>query len=140
MTYRYSDNSKEAQRCRVRQMAANNAISGREMHPDDIELLEKWIDEEVPQDECARRLTVRHVSGNTTAEKVENLALYYKIQPSNGYPERLADALNRLEGIEGDRTLSLIADLMRENILTVEEANRLTLAHVRDSASCRHKT
>lgn len=54
--YRFSDNSKAAKKYRLHQMNANIAISGREMHPDDIALLEKWIDEEVPQDECVRRL------------------------------------------------------------------------------------
>lgn len=132
LMYSFRDYWKEAKKYRVRQMTANNAISGREMHPDDIELLEKWIDEEVPQDECARRLTVRHIGGDTTAEKVENLRRYYKVKPSQGHPEQLADALNRLEGITGDRTLSLIADLLRQNILTVEEANSFTLAHVRE--------
>lgn len=138
--YCFSDNSKEAQKYRLHEMVANSAISGIETHPDDIALLEKWIDEEVPQDECARRLVVRHIGGDTTAEKVENLRRYYKVKPSQGHPEQLADALNRMEGIEGDDTLSLIADLMREGILSVDEANTLTLEHVREFASCRHKT
>ena len=132
MTYRFSYDSKEAQKYRLRQMVANQAISGIETHQDDIAQLEKWIDEGVSQDECARRLTVGHIGGDTTGEKVENLARYYEIKPSQGHPEQLADALNRLEGITGDRALSLIADLLRQNILTVEEANRLTLAHVRE--------
>lgn len=54
--YRFSDNSKAAKKYRLHQMIANNAISGREMHPDNIAELERWIDEEVPQDECVRRL------------------------------------------------------------------------------------
>ncbi len=132
--YSFSDNSKEAKKYRVRQMAANQAISGRDMEEEDIQRLEKWIDEGVSQDECARRLTVRHIGGHTTAEKVETLARYYKVKQSHGYPEQLADALNRLEGIEGDRTLSLIADLLRSEILTVEEADSFTLAHVRETS------
>lgn len=140
MTYRFSDDSKEAQKYRLHEMVANSAISGIETHPDDITLLEKWIDEEVPQDECARRLVVRHIGGDTTAEKVENLRRYYKVKPSHGYPEMLADALNKIEGIEGDETLSLIADLLRHNVLTAKEANTFVLAHVRESPSCRDKT
>jgi hypothetical protein len=56
LMYSFRDYSKEAKKYRVRQMTANNAISGREMHPDNIAELERWIDEEVPQDECVRRL------------------------------------------------------------------------------------
>ncbi|TAX58899.1 hypothetical protein ELI02_02035 [Rhizobium leguminosarum] len=97
-------------------------------------MMERWIDEEVPQDECARRLIVRHIGGETAAERVENLRRYYKIKRSDGYPEQLADALNRIEGIEGDETLSLIADLMRESVLTPNEANAFTLSHIREKS------
>ncbi|MBB4104388.1 hypothetical protein [Allorhizobium borbori] len=55
--YSFRDQSKEAQKYRLHQMIANIAISGRDMMPDDIAKLEKWIDEDVPQDEVARRLT-----------------------------------------------------------------------------------
>lgn len=131
MSYRFSDDSKEAQKYRLHQAIANNRISGLDMPPEDIAMLEKWIDEEVPQEEQIRRLTVRHIGGKTAAERVENLRRYYKIKRSDGYPEQLADALNKIESIEGDETLSLIADLMRESVLTPDEANALTLSHVR---------
>ena len=55
--YSFRDHSKEAQKYRVRQMAANQAISGREIKEEDIQQLEKWIDEDISQDEVARRLT-----------------------------------------------------------------------------------
>lgn len=132
--YSFRDHSKEAQKYRLHQMVANNAISGIEASPEDIAILERWIDEEVSQDECARRLIVRHISGDTTAEKVENLRRYYKIKRSSGYPEQLADALNRIEGIEGDETLSLISDLMRESVLTPDEATAFTLSHIREQS------
>lgn len=132
--YSFCDHSKEAKKYRLHQMIANNAISGIETHPDDIEMMERWIDEEVPQDECARRLIVRHIGGDTTTEKVENLRRYYKIKRSSGYPEQLADALNRIEDIEGDETLSLISDLMRESVLTPDEANAFTLSHIREKS------
>mgnify|MGYP000897575725 FL=1 len=131
--YSFRDHSKEAQKYRLHQMVANHAISGIETHPDDIAKLEAWIDEGLTQDEVARRLIVRHIGGDTTAEKVRNLANYYNVKRSIGYPEQLSDALNRIDGIEGDETLSLIADLMRESVLTSKEANAFTLAHVRET-------
>lgn len=57
--YSFRDNSKEAKKYRVRQMAANNAISGRDMIEKDILQLEAWIDEGISQDEVARRLTAK---------------------------------------------------------------------------------
>lgn len=130
--YRISDNSKEAQKYRLHQMVANNAISGRDMSREDIEMLERWIDEEVPQEERVRRLVVMSIGGETTAEKVENIARYYNVKPSDGHAEWLADALNRIEGIEGDDTLRMIADLLREGHLSVDEANAMTLTHARE--------
>jgi len=130
--YRFSDHSKEAKKYRLRQWVANSVISGRDMSREDIEILERWIDEEVPKEEQIRRLTVRHIGGDTTAEKVENIARYYKINRYDGHAEHLADALNRLDGIEGNDTLSLISDLLREVVLKVDEADALTLAHVRE--------
>lgn len=132
--YRISDISKEAKKYRLHQMVANYAISGRNMSREDIEMLERWIDEEVPQEERVRRLVVMSIGGDTTAEKVENIARYYNVKPSDGRAEWLADALNMIEGIQGDETLSMIADLMREGILSVDEANTPTLAHVRESS------
>lgn len=55
--YSFRDHSKEAQKYRVRQMAANLAISGRDMIEKHINQLEAWIDEGISQDEVARRLT-----------------------------------------------------------------------------------
>lgn len=132
--YRNSDISKEAKKYRLHQMVANYAISGRNMSREDIEMLERWIDEEVPQEERVRRLVVMSIGGDTTVEKVENIARYYNVKPSDGRAEWLAGALNRIEGIQGDETLSMIADLMRQGILSVDEANTLTLAHVRESS------
>ena len=57
LMYSFRDNSKEAQKYRLHQMVANQAISGIETHPDDIAKLEAWIDEGLTQDEVARRLT-----------------------------------------------------------------------------------
>lgn len=132
--YRFSDKSKAAKKYRLHQMIANNAISGRDMRADDIAMLERWIDEDVPQTEQVRRLVVMHIGGDTTAEKVENIARYYKIKRSDGHAEQLADALNRLDGIEGDDTLNLIADLLRDGILKVDEADAFTLSHVREKS------
>ena len=71
---------------------------------------------------------------DTVTQKVKLLAQYHRVKASYGYAELLADDLNRIEGIEGDETLSMIADLMREGILSVDEANTLTLAHVREAS------
>jgi len=71
MIYSFGDNSKEAKKYRVRQMAANSAISGREISEEDIRRQEAWIDEGLSQDECVRRLVVEHIGGDTTAEKVQ---------------------------------------------------------------------
>lgn len=106
MIYRLGDNWSH-------QGVANNAISGIDTHPDDIALLERWIDEEVPEAEQTRRLVVMSIGGETTAEKVRNLAKYYKVKRST-------------------ETLSLIEHLMRESILTVVEADAFRLAHVRE--------
>lgn len=133
--YRLGDKSKEARKYWLHQGIANNRISGIDIAPEDIAMLEKWIDEEVPEAEQTRRLVVRHIGGDTTAEKVENLARYYKIKPSADYCEWLADTLNKIDGIDGDDTLSLIATLIREVILTVDEANNFTLAHVRERST-----
>ncbi|MCZ8158334.1 MAG: hypothetical protein O9256_00320 [Rhizobiaceae bacterium] len=132
MMYRSSDKSKAAQKYRLHQMAANTVISGRDMSREDIEMLERWIDEEVPQEERVRRLVIMSIGGETTEQKVKNIARYYNVTPSDEHAERLADALNRIEGIEGDDTLRLIADLLREGILSVDEANAMTLTHVRE--------
>lgn len=132
MMYSISDKSKEARKHWLHQGIANNRISGIDISPEDIAMLERWIDDDVPQEEQIRRLVVRHIGGDTSAEKVKNLAGYYKVKPAPGYAEKLADALNTIEGVEGDDTLSLIADLLREGVLTVDEANALTLAHMRE--------
>jgi hypothetical protein len=132
MMYSFSDRSKEAQKHHLRQAIANNRISGIDTHPDDIALLERWIDEKVPQEEQARRLVVRHIGGDTTAEKVVNLARYFTAKRSNDCAAQLDDAVNRIEGVDGDDILRLIADLMREGILTTDEANEFTLAHMRE--------
>ncbi|WP_312356806.1 hypothetical protein [Agrobacterium sp.] len=113
--YSFSDNSKAAQKYRLHQMIANQAISGIETHPDDIAQLERWIDEEVPQDEVARRLTVKHIGGDTTAKKVENLRRYYKIKK-----------------VKGSDTVSLIADLIASGILTIDKAGAFRQSHISD--------
>ncbi|WP_322886524.1 hypothetical protein U8C31_18345 [Sinorhizobium medicae] len=130
--YRLNDISKEAKKYWLHQGIANNRISGRDISPEDIVMLERWIDEDVPEAEQTRRLVVMAIGGDTMAERVKNLARYYQVKPSADYSEWLSDALNKLEGIDGDDTLSLIADLMREGVLTVDDANTWTLMHVRE--------
>ncbi|MFL0693396.1 MAG: hypothetical protein ACJLUP_15265 [Agrobacterium tumefaciens] len=69
---------------------------------------------------------------DTVKQKVEHLARQHNVNMSTGYAERLADAFSRIEGIQGDDTLRLIADLMRDGVLSVDEANAMTLTHVRE--------
>lgn len=65
MSYRFRDNSKAAKKYRLRQMAANSAISGREMREADILQQEAWIDEGLSQDEVAQRLiAIARASGD----------------------------------------------------------------------------
>lgn len=130
--YRLGDKSKEARKYWLHQGLANNRISGLDIPTEDIAMLERWIEEEVPQEEQVRRLVIRHIGGDTTSEKDENLVQYYAVKLSTDYPDRLADALNRIEGVEGDDTLHLIATLLQSGILSVEEANNFTLAHTRE--------
>lgn len=66
--YRFRDKSKEAQKYRVRQMAANQAISGRDMEEEDIRRMEKWIDEGISQEEVARRLTAEALAYREKSE------------------------------------------------------------------------
>ena len=66
--YSFRDHSKEAQKYRVRQMAANQAISGREIKEEDIQQLEKWIDEDISQDEVTRRLTAEAMAYREESE------------------------------------------------------------------------
>ncbi|KQS90994.1 hypothetical protein ASG42_10885 [Rhizobium sp. Leaf391] len=47
--------------------------------------------------------------------------------------EELADHLSALCDLEGDDVLRLIGDLLRKGIISVEQANHLTLAHMRET-------
>jgi len=64
-----------------------------------------------------------------TAEMVAAMVSANKLD-REGSAEWLADQFSRLEGIEGDNTLAQIAALRRAEILSVEETNALTLAHI----------
>jgi len=66
--YSFRDRSKAAQKYRVRQMAANIVISGRDMRAEDIQQLEAWIDEGLSQDEIARRLTAEAMAYREKSE------------------------------------------------------------------------
>ncbi|MBY5453882.1 hypothetical protein HFO91_30355 [Rhizobium leguminosarum] len=66
------------------------------------------------------------------AEKVAELAAIHETE-GEGQSEWLARQFSRIEGFEGDDTLCWIADLMRAEILSVEEAHALTLQHFRET-------
>ncbi|MGO7353922.1 hypothetical protein ACCS66_04200 [Rhizobium ruizarguesonis] len=68
----------------------------------------------------------------TVAREVLELAEQHGVVDRNGYPEWLADQLCRIEGIEGDETMELIAALGRDGILTSLEMTDLTLQHSRE--------
>lgn len=57
--YRIGDKSKEAQKYWLHQAIANNRVAGLDISPEDIEMLERWIGEEVPEEEQIRRLVAR---------------------------------------------------------------------------------
>lgn len=54
--FKFDDNSREAQRWRMQQMIANNAIEGIETDPALVALTEQWDDEGVPDEEQIARL------------------------------------------------------------------------------------
>lgn len=54
--FKFDDNSREAQRWRMEQMIANNAISGIPTDPELVALTERWDDEGVPDEEQIARL------------------------------------------------------------------------------------
>jgi hypothetical protein len=62
-------------------------------------------------------------------EFVERMAARHGVVAASDYASVLADQLNRIEGIEGDETLALIATMMREGILSDEEGTRLIIKH-----------
>lgn len=72
-----------------------------------------------------------------TAKLVKDLAEARRVKPYNDKASFLAVQFNRIEGVEGDETLDLIADLMRAKAISPGEATDLTLAHVRELASAK---
>lgn len=70
-----------------------------------------------------------------TAQLVKDLAETRRVTLHNDEASFLADQFNRIEGVEGDETLRLIADLMRAKAISPEEGGNLVLAHVRELAS-----
>ena len=70
-----------------------------------------------------------------TAKLVRDLAETRGVLPYNDRASFLAIQFNRIEGIEGDETLNLIASLMRAQAITPDEAIDFTLAHARETAS-----
>jgi len=70
-----------------------------------------------------------------TAKLVRDLAETRKLALFDDSASFLADQFNRIEGVEGDETLKLIADLMRVKAISPVEGGNLVLAHVRELAS-----
>jgi hypothetical protein len=70
-----------------------------------------------------------------TAQLVKDLAETRRVTLQADEASFLADQFNRIEGVEGDETLRLIADLMRAKAISTEEGGDLVLAHVRELAS-----
>jgi hypothetical protein len=70
-----------------------------------------------------------------TAQLVKDLAETRRVTLYTDQASFLADQLNRIEGVEGDETLRLIADLMRAKAISSDEGGNLVLAHVRELAS-----
>jgi hypothetical protein len=70
-----------------------------------------------------------------TAKFVQDLAISHRVSPKSDKASFLANEFNKIEGVEGDETLELIADLMRVKAISSDEANKLTLAHVREKTA-----
>jgi len=68
----------------------------------------------------------------SAAEEVKSLAARYGIVPGADEAAFLARQVNRIEGVEGDEILELIAELVIRGRLTTEEGYRLGLAHSRE--------
>lgn len=68
----------------------------------------------------------------TAADIVTSIAHRHGLAISSDPSELLADHLSAICDHEGDDILRMIADLLREGILSVEQANALTVAHVRE--------
>ncbi len=69
----------------------------------------------------------------TVAEEVRQIAIQYGVKvDSSSRAYRMAVAVNRLEGIEGDETLDLLATLSRLGHVTREQAVGLVLRHARE--------
>lgn len=62
-------------------------------------------------------------------EQVQDLASQYGIAASDDHASSLADQFNRIEGVEGDETLALIATLMRAGVVTDEEGTALVIRY-----------
>ncbi len=70
----------------------------------------------------------------TAADIVASLAHKRGFAITTDPTDLLADHLSVLCEYQGDDVLRMIADLLREGILTVEQANHLILMHVREQA------
>lgn len=73
----------------------------------------------------------------TAADIVASIAHKRGLAISTDPADILADHLSALCDFEGDDTLRMIADLLRAGVLTVEQANHLTLMHVREQSLLR---
>jgi hypothetical protein len=65
--YRFSDNSPEAQKWRVEQMDANNAIEGVDKDEEKAALMEAWELEGLSEDEQIERMLEHFASRSTAA-------------------------------------------------------------------------
>lgn len=74
--------------------------------------------------------TVRKI---TAADIVASIAHTRGLAISTDPTDLLAYHLSVLCEYQGDDVLRMIADLLRDGVLTVDQANNLTLAHVRES-------
>jgi hypothetical protein len=70
----------------------------------------------------------------TVADIVLSIAQRHGIDTSEDGFDSVADHISSLCDYDGDDTLRLIADLMREGVLSPQQGTALTLAHVRELA------
>lgn len=69
----------------------------------------------------------------TIADQVSELAAQHDVVvDKENYANWLADAVNKIEGIEGDETLDLIVELMKRDILDEETGCQMAIQHSRE--------
>jgi hypothetical protein len=79
--------------------------------------------------QSSRKSSQQDADMYTVAEQVQLLAEEHSIALKDDHASRLANAINRLEGIEPDATLELIAALINADVITKNDGIELAMQH-----------